>query len=69
MVEPPQANAPAPTWWMWAGQQCAPRELRRGDSLVGVLVAGPEATVNACGVAVAMLQGHSWAPNPSTGSW
>jgi len=24
--------------------------------------------VNACGVAVAMLQGHSWAPTPSKGS-
>ena len=31
-------------------------------------VAGREATVNACGVVVAMLQGHSWAPTPSTGS-
>ncbi len=27
-----------------------------------------EATVNACGVAVAKPQGQSWAPNPSTGS-
>ena len=24
--------------------------------------------MNACGVAVAMLQGHSWAPTPSKGS-
>ena len=31
-------------------------------------VAGREATVNACGVAVAMLQGHSWAPTPLKGS-
>ena len=31
-------------------------------------VAGREATVNACGVAVAMPQGHSWAPTPSNGS-
>ena len=31
-------------------------------------VADWEATVNACGVAVAMLQGHSWAPTPSKGS-
>lgn len=31
-----------------------------------VLLAGAEATVNACGVTVAMLQGHSWAP---TGKW
>ena len=31
-------------------------------------VADREATVKACGVAVAMLQGHSWAPTPSKGS-
>jgi hypothetical protein len=36
--------------------------LRSGD------VADREATVNACGVAVAKLQGHSWAPTPSNGS-
>jgi hypothetical protein len=28
-----------------------------------------EATVNACGVAVARPQGQSWAPIPSTGAW
>jgi hypothetical protein len=27
-------------------------------------IAGREATVKDCGVVVAMLQGHSWAPNP-----
>ncbi|WP_217275413.1 hypothetical protein, partial [Nocardia gamkensis] len=31
-------------------------------------VAGREAMVKVCGVAVAMLQGHSWAPTPSKGS-
>ena len=31
-------------------------------------VADREATVNDCGVAVARLQGHSWAPTPSKGS-
>ena len=31
-------------------------------------VADREATVNACGVVVARLQGHSWAPTPSNGS-
>jgi hypothetical protein len=36
--------------------------FRSGD------VADREATVNACGVAVARLQGHSWAPTPSNGS-
>ena len=30
-------------------------------------VAGREAMVKACGVAVAMLQGHSWVPIPSNG--
>lgn len=31
-------------------------------------VAGREATVKVCGVVVAMLQGHSWAPTPSNGA-
>ena len=31
-------------------------------------VAGREATVKVCGVAVTMLQGHSWVPIPPTGS-
>src|SRR5215218_1233292 len=31
-------------------------------------VAGREAAVKVCGVAAAMLQGHSWAPTPSIGS-
>lgn len=31
-------------------------------------VAGREAMVKVCGVTVAMLQGHSWAPTPSNGS-
>ena len=30
-------------------------------------VAGREATSKACGVGVAMLQGHSWAPTPLNG--
>jgi hypothetical protein len=30
---------------------------------------GEEATVNVCGVAVARLQGLSWAPILSTGTW
>ncbi len=30
-------------------------------------VAGREAMVNVCGVAVARPQGHSWAPHPSNG--
>jgi len=38
-----------------------------GELLWPVDVAGREATVNACGVAVAKPQGHSWAPHPSNG--
>jgi hypothetical protein len=40
---------------------------RRTPWLVNVV--GREATVKACGVAVARLQGHSWSPNPTSGSW
>ncbi len=41
--------------------------LVRGTPWLGD-VASREALVNACGVAAAMLQGHSWAPTPSIGS-
>jgi hypothetical protein len=30
-------------------------------------VAGREAMVNVCGVVMAIPQGHSWPPHPSTG--
>ena len=40
--------------------------VRRTPWLVNVV--GWEATVKACGVAVARLQGHSWSPNPTSGS-
>ena len=39
----------------------------RGTSR-SVDVAGREVMVNACGVAMTRLQGHSWAPTPSKGS-
>jgi hypothetical protein len=68
VVEPPQANAPAPTWRMWAGQQRTPSPVDR-DFVVGVASAGPEATGKVCGVPVARLQGNSWAPPPPTGAW
>jgi hypothetical protein len=42
------------------------RHVRGTPELVDV--AGSEAVVNACGVAAAKLQGHSWAPTPSKGS-
>jgi hypothetical protein len=41
----------------------------RATPSVGIFLAGPEATSKVCGVGVAMLQGHSWAPNPLTVSW
>jgi hypothetical protein len=37
-------------------------------TLSPIWVVGAEATVNACGVVVAMSQGHSWAPPLSNGS-
>ncbi len=53
--------APAQIWWIWAGMQCTttvwwstPKPAWR---------AGGEATVKVCGVAVAMLPGHGWAPS------
>ena len=36
-----------------------------GELLGRLMSPTREATVNACGVAVAMLQGHSWAPTPA----
>ena len=37
-------------------------------TLEPILVVGSEATMNACGVVVAMSQGYSWAPPLSNGS-
>jgi len=64
-----QSNAPAPTWGMWAGIAVHAVAVGAATPSVGIFFVGPEATLNACGVGVAMLQGHSWAPNPLTGSW
>ncbi|MGH9043837.1 MAG: hypothetical protein ACRDVP_03195, partial [Acidimicrobiales bacterium] len=44
-----------------------PHKIVRGTPRPGD-VAGQEATMKDCGVIVAMLQGHSWAPTPSKGS-
>ena len=41
--------------------------LSGGELVDGFMSLVGEATVNACGVAVAMSQGHSWAPTPSNG--
>src|SRR4029450_2369427 len=69
VVEPPQAIRRPQTWWTWAGQQRTPARQRVGDSMAGFRSAGLEATGKGCGVPVARLQGNSWTPIPSTGSW
>jgi hypothetical protein len=50
--------------WVAARTRRAP--ARWGTPWLGD-VADREAMVKACGVAVAMLQGHSWTPTPSNG--
>ncbi len=50
----PDCNARRPPW------------LRAATPKPSLAVGG-EATRNVCGVLVAMLQGHSWAPTPSSG--
>ena len=50
------------------GWSAARTHLAGWGTPVPVDVAGMEARVKACGVAVARLQGHNWAPTPSNGS-
>lgn len=52
------------TWQIWAGEQRVTAPVVRGTPGL-VKCAGREATVKVCGVVVAMLQGHSWAPTLS----
>jgi hypothetical protein len=64
-------NAPQETHQLepdGSGLGCSahPHDGVRG-TLRPVRFAGREATAKSCGVAVAMLQGHSWAPTPSNG--
>ena len=51
----------------WVATRTRLASAGRG-TLWPVNVAGREATVKDCGVAVARLQGHSWAPTPLKGS-
>ena len=53
--------------WIAARTRLTACAVNRGTPWL-ISVVGREATVNACGVAVAMWQGHSWAPHPSNGS-
>jgi len=65
-----QSNAPAPTWGMRAGIAVHTCPLRRtGDSFGRYLSRRPGGHIEGLRVGVAMLQGHSWAPNPLTDSW
>ncbi len=51
------------------GRSAHPHKLfGAGNSWIGIAVVDREATVKVCGVTVAMLQGQSWAPHPSSGS-
>ena len=49
------------------GSNAHPHDVIVRGTLWPVRFAGREAMVKACGVTVAMLQGHSWAPTPSNG--
>jgi hypothetical protein len=66
---PRKPATPAPTWWIWAGQQRATAPLAGGRLQAGVVAAGLEAMGKGCGVLVAGLPGKSWAPPSSTGQW
>ena len=61
-VRPTSSNLTDMGWVAVRTGALAPGTPRRVD------VTRPEATVKACGVAVAKQQGHSWAPTPSIGS-
>ena len=53
-----------------SGLGCDAYLLMLGGELLGRLrVVGSEAMLNACGVGVAMSQGHSWTPHLLNGSW
>jgi hypothetical protein len=66
---PRKRETPAPTWWMWAGQQHTATLDPGGRLWHGVFPVVLEATRKACGVLVARLPGKSWAPPSSTGRW
>ena len=64
-------NAPQATHQLEPGRSGLESNAHRHEVVPGTLgsghVADREATVKACGVTVAMLQGHSWAPTLSKG--
>ena len=56
-VVTPLETTPAQTRWIRAGSRRVPAPVRAGNSCPGLHSLGWEATVKACGVAVAMPQG------------
>lgn len=67
MLKAPQESPPTRNLVDQGWLAARTRTSVRGTS-APVDVAGEKATVNVCGVTVAMLQGHSWAPAPLNGS-
>jgi hypothetical protein len=67
-LKAPQSNPPAQNLadMGWVASRTRTASAVRGTLGSGD-VAGPEATVKACGVVVAMVQGHNWVPIPSNG--
>ena len=69
-LKAPQESPPAPNLsdmgWVVA-RTCMTVVVLRGTPRP-IDVVGLEAMAKFCGVAMAMLQGHSWAPTPSKGS-
>jgi hypothetical protein len=43
VVEPPQANTPAQTWWIWVGQPCVPPHSAEAATLEPSSCGGAEA--------------------------
>ena len=67
-AERPSREPPARTWRSGLGSSAHLCGSAVGGTSGSGDVADREATVKACGVTVAMLQGHSWAPTSSNGS-
>lgn len=67
-LKAPQSNPPAQNLadMGWVASRTHTASVVRGTPGL-VRVAGREATVKACGVVVAMMQGHNWVPIPSNG--
>ena len=67
-LKAPQSNPPAQNLadMGWVASRTCTTSVVWGTPGLGD-VAGPEATVKACGVVVAMVQGHNWVPIPSNG--